>query len=98
MFKRYILASTFIVAVGVASLGFSNKAMAWHDCGRDYVAAYPYAYPAYASYGSGWGPRVAYYPAAIPVRSYPVYYGRDYDRHHHHDHHHHNGVSVSFGF
>jgi hypothetical protein len=39
---------------------------------------------------------VAYYPP-VPVRSYPVYYGRNYDRHHHHGHRN-NGVTISFGF
>ena len=97
MFKRGLLAVTFIAALGAASLGVGSKAMAWHDCngGYGYVAAYPYS--PYA-YGSAWGPRLAYYPAAVPVvRTYPAYYGRAYDRHRHHDHYH-NGLTVSFGF
>jgi len=98
MVKRFVIASAFVFVVGVASLGVGSKAMAWHDCGNNYVAAYPpYAYPAYPAYGAGWGPRVAYYPAAVPVRTYPVYYGRGYDRHRHHDRHR-DGVSISFGF
>src|SRR5439155_25455313 len=83
MLKRVLLATTFIAALGGASLGMSNKASAWHDCDDDY--RYTYAYPAYASYG----PRVVYYPE-LPVRTYPVYYsgfGDDYRYSHHHDHH-----------
>jgi hypothetical protein len=95
MVKRTLLAFTFIAAVGIASLGIGNKAMAWSDCGSGpYVAAYPYSY--YATYGAGWGPRVAYYPTAVPVvRTYPAYYGHDHHRHHGH---HHDGVRISFGF
>ena len=97
MFKRGLLAVTFIAALGAASLGIGSKAMAWHDCnsGYGYVAANPYT--PYA-YGSAWGPRLAYYPTAVPVvRTYPAYYGRAYDGHRHHDHHH-DGLTVSFGF
>jgi hypothetical protein len=94
MVKRSLLAFTFIAAVGIASLGIGTKAMAWSNCGSSpYAAAYPYPY--YASYGAGWGPRVAYYPSVPVVRSYPVYYGHDHHRHHDH---HHNGVRISFGF
>ena len=96
MVKRALLAFSFLAALGVVGVG--SKAMAWNDCGgRPYVAAYQYPpYGTYATYGAGWGPQVAYYPAAVPVvRTYPVVYGRDYDRHHHH---HHDGVRISFGF
>jgi hypothetical protein len=92
MFKRALLAFVF-----VAALGAGSKAMAWSDC-YDNVDAY--RYPTYATYYTGYAPRAAYYPG-YPVRAYPVYYGRGYDRHHHrHDHHdhHHNGLSISFGF
>jgi hypothetical protein len=96
MVKRVLLVFTFIAAVGVASLGIGSKAMAWSDCGGSYATAYPYPYTSfYATYGAGWGPRIAYYPSVPVVRSYPVFYGHDH--HHHHDHHH-DGVRISFGF
>lgn len=92
MFKRILLALTFVAALGAASVGTSTKAGA-HDCGYGgygYRAAYYpgyapyYAYPAY--------PRVAYYPGSFaPV--YPVYYGGGPRHHRHHD-----GISISFGF
>jgi len=99
MLQRVFLAFTFMGALTTAGLGLTSSAAAWHGCDDDY--GYSYAYPSYASYA----PRVVYYPA-VPVRSYPVFYGRVYDGHHHryydhddhHDHHHHRGVSVSFGF
>ena len=96
MFKRTLLAFAFMAVIGAASLGVSSKAQAWHDCDDRYAAAYPYN-TYYATYGAAWAPRVAYYPA-IPVRSYPVYYSRDYDRHHHHHRDHHNGLTISLGF
>jgi hypothetical protein len=100
MVKRALLAFTFIVALGAAGLGVGSKALAWSDCNRD--VGYGYAYPTYAAGYSGdtpyvsYAPRVAYYPS-VPVRSYPVYYGRsNYGHHHHHDHH--NGLTISLGF
>ena len=98
MVKRALLAFTFVVA----GLSIGSQAMAWSDCnsGLGYGYAYPttYAvgYGGYAPY-VGYAPRVAYYPA-VPVRSYPVYYGRAYDGHRHHHHNHNNGLTVSFGF
>ncbi len=93
MFKRILLALTFVAALGAASLGTSGKALAWHDChgGYGYRTAY---YPTYAPYyGYGYAPRVTYYPGA-----YPVYY-RNFDGGHHRRHQHHDsGVSISFGF
>ena len=96
MFKRALLTTTFIGALAAASLGIGTKAMAWSDCGYGYSAGYPYT-TTYVAYGSAWAPRVAYFPP-VPVRTYPVFYGRPYDRHHHHHDHHNNGVTVSFGF
>jgi hypothetical protein len=97
MIKRALLAFTFIVA----GLGIGSRAMAWSDCnggaGYAYPTTYAVGYGGYAPYGA-FAPRVAYYPA-VPVRSYPVYYGRsNYGHHHHHDHDHHNGLTISFGF
>jgi hypothetical protein len=95
MVKRALLAFTFVVA----GLGIGSKAMAWSDCnsgvGYAYPTTYAVGYGGYSPYG-GYAPRVAYY-APVPVRSYPVYYGRpNYGHHHHHDHN--NGLTISFGF
>lgn len=91
MFKRVLLAMTFVVALGAASLGIGSKAMAYCNDGFAYTTAYPYT-STYVSYG----PRVAYYPP-VPIRSFPVVY-RPVDVHHHHHDHHHSGLSISFGF
>ena len=94
MFKRIVLALTFVAALGAASLGTSGKALAWHDChgGYGYRAAYYPTYAPYYGYGYGYAPRVAYYPQV-----YPVYY-RGFDGGHHRHHHHDSGLSISFGF
>lgn len=96
MVKRALLAFTLVAA----GLGVGSKAMAWSDCnsgvGYAYPQTYAVGYAGYAPYGASWAPRLAYYPP-VPVRSYPVYYGRAYDRHHHH-HDHNNGLTISFGF
>ncbi len=91
MFKRIMLAFTFVAALGVVGLGFSSNADAWSDCNNGYAYS-PYAYPTYAAYG----PRVVYYPT-YPVRNYPVFYGHVDGHHHHHDHHH-NGLVIGFHF
>jgi hypothetical protein len=96
VFKRALLAFTFVAALGAAGLS-ADKAMAWSDCHR---TGYPYpTYAGYADYYS-FAPRAAYYPS-YPVRSYPVFYGRANDRHHHHYNHHNHrsgGLTFSFGF
>jgi len=86
MFKRMLLAVSFIAALGVAGFATSS-ANAHGGCG--YRTAY---YPTYSSYYD-------YYPSVSYVRPvYPVYY-RGFDgHHHHHDHHHHSGVVLTFGF
>jgi hypothetical protein len=88
MFKRMLLAVSFVVALGVAGLA-SSTASAHGGCGYGgYRAAY---YPTYASvYDYGYYPTVSY---ARPV--YPVYY-RGFDGHRHH--HRHSGVTFTFGF
>jgi hypothetical protein len=93
MIKRALLAFT----LAVAGLGIGSKAMAWSDCntGAGYASPTTYAV-GYAGYPPYVAPRVAYYPP-VPVRSYPVFYGRAWDGHHHH-HDHRNGLTVSFGF
>ena len=93
MVKRGLLALTFIAALSAVGLGFGSQAKAWSDCNTGVLYPYPPYTVGYAPYVA---PRVAYYPP-VPLRTYPVYYGRAYDRHHHHDHHH-NGVTISFGF
>jgi hypothetical protein len=97
MFKRVLLAFTFVATFSVAGLGLGQKATAWHDCEDDYryTTAYPYVAAPYSAYVS-YAPRAVYYPS-YRVRSYPVFYGH-YDDHHHHHHNHHSGVSISFGF
>ena len=67
MFKRVLLAFTFVVALGAAGVGMSSKAMAY---GCDYggygyrAAYYPPVYASYRSYGYG-GP-VAYPQSLLP--------------------------------
>ena len=94
MFKRILLAFTFVAALGAAGLGMSSKALAWHDCGGGYGYG-GYGYSAYepSYYGYGYGPRTAYYPSY----RYPVYYYGNFDGGHHH-HHGHSGLSFTFGF
>lgn len=90
MFKRILLALTFVAALGAASVGTTNQAMA-HGCGYGgygYRAAY---YPGYAPYYA-YPPQVRYYPGSF-APAYPVYYGGGHRHHRHHD-----GISISFGF
>ena len=86
MFKRGLVALTFVAVLATAGLGFSSSATAFDNCNP--AVAYPY--PTVAAYP----PQVAYYPPA-PVRSYPVFYGHVDDHHHHH---HHPGLTFSIGF
>jgi len=98
MVKHAVLAFTFVAALGAASFGIGSQAKAWSDCNSGYAySSYPYTYPTYTVGYAGYAPRVAYYPA-VPVRTYPVYYGRGGDGHHHHHDHHHDGLTISFGF
>lgn len=95
MFKRSLLAVTFIGALALLSLGATP--ITAHGCDYGY-GGYGGYYPNYttAYYGAGFGPRLAYYPRVYPV--YPTYY-RGYDGgHHHHRHHDHDGIRISFGF
>jgi hypothetical protein len=61
MFKRVMLALTFIAAFSTAGIGLSNRADAWRGgwgWGRPYASYY-------------YGPRVAYYgPRVVPYRAY----------------------------
>lgn len=94
MFKRILLALTFVAALGAASVGTSSQAVA-HGCGYGgpgYRAAY---YPGYAPYYAYPAPpRVGYYPGSY-APAYPVYYGGGPRHHRHHDH---DGISITFGF
>jgi hypothetical protein len=90
MFKRMMLAVTFVAALSAASLGMSGSASA-HGCGPGYAVGY---YPSYGTYyypGSAVTLRTAYYP---PV--YPVYFRGGFVGGHHY--HHHNGITLTFGF
>ena len=103
MFKRMMLALTFIAALGAASVGTSSKAMAYGGCRHD-----GYGYGGYGGYGAAYGYRTAYYPTYYPYPFaprvavyppvYPVYYGGGGHHHRHHHNHHRDGVSISFGF
>lgn len=93
MFKRILLAVTFVAALGAASMGTSSKAIA-AGCDQGYYGYGGGYYPTYATsyYGSPYRPIVL---RSAPV--YPVYYG-GFDGHHRHHHHRHSGIVVSFGF
>jgi hypothetical protein len=94
MFRRIILALTFVTALGVGGLAMTNTADAWHRCHGGGYGGYGGYYGAY--YGGGYG----YYPYVIRSSYYPPiyygtpYYGRGYYGHHHH----HDGISFSIGF
>jgi hypothetical protein len=85
MFKRALLAFTFVAALGAASLGGSTKVLAWGGCDNGY--GYAYGYPTY--YSSYYAPRAVYYPRPLVISDH---------HHHHHDRHHHSGLTLSFGF
>jgi hypothetical protein len=90
MFKRVLVALTFVVALGAAGLGMSGKAEAGHGCGYGgYGHGYRSYYPSYYDHYD-YGSRVSYY------RSHGHRPHRHHD-HHHHDHGH-SGVYFSIGF
>lgn len=89
MFRRIMLAISFVAALGVAGFVATDSADAhgrrgWYGprgyYGANYGAYYPHMY------------RSSYYP---PAYYGPVYYGGGYGHHHCHDR---GGVSISFGF
>lgn len=91
MFKRVLLALTFVAALGVASFGITNTAEARHGChrGGGYYGAYYGRAPYY-----GYGPvvrRSYYYGPPVVYGRGPGYfrYGR-YGRH--------SGFSIAIGF
>ena len=101
MFKRIMLALTFVAVFSTAGIGFAHKAEAWRSWGG------PWGRP-YAGY---YAPRTVYYGPAVPYRAYygpryvrpyySTYYGgypvySDYYPGHYYGPR--SGVSVSFGF
>jgi hypothetical protein len=89
MLRRIILALTFVAALGVAGLGMSKTADAWHSCNRGYYGGYGgYSSAYYGGNPYDYSPR--YWPRYSTFYGAPVYYG--------HRHHHHSGVHFSFGF
>lgn len=98
MFRRVLLAVSFVAALGVAGFMATESAEA-HGCGRGY-GGYRGGYGAY--YGGGYG---GYYPGVVRTSYYPpVYYGAPvyyggYGGGCHHGHcHYPGGVSFSVGF
>lgn len=95
MFKRVLLAVTFVAALGAASLATTRFASA-HGCGYSpYGVGYGGGfYPTYATtyYGNPYRPMVL---RSAPA--YPVYYG-GYGPVHRHRAYRPGGVVVSFGF
>src|SRR5438045_1910629 len=98
MFRRIMLALTFLASFGVLGIGFTNKAEAWRSWGwgRPYGSYY-------------YGPRVSYYGprVVVPYRAYyapryvrpysTYYYGPDYSDYYYPDYYGpRSGVSVSF--
>lgn len=103
MFKRILLALTFIAAFSTVGIGLSNQAQAWRGgyYGRPYGANYaPRAayYPrAVVPYRAYYGPRVVrpYYPVAYPAA--PAYYSAPYTVGYPDYYYGGTGVSVSVG-
>jgi hypothetical protein len=102
MFKRIMLALTFVAVFSTAGIGFAHKAEAWRSWGG------PWGRP-YAGY---YAPRTVYYGPAVPYRAYygpryvrpyyssyyggyPVYSDYYYPGYYYGPR---SGVSVSFGF
>jgi hypothetical protein len=96
MFKRIMLALTFMATLGTVGVGLTQPAEAWGRWRRPWVARYygpPAYYDAYVPYRTYYyGPR--YYRMGGPYYGYPAYYydgpGYWYAPR--------GGVSVSFGF
>jgi hypothetical protein len=98
MFKRILLALTFIAAFSAVGVGLTGQAQAWRSYyyGRPYGAYYApravYYGPPVVPYRAYYPPAVVqpYYPAYYAPPSYPVYYNNYYAPP--------AGVSVSFGY
>jgi hypothetical protein len=91
MFRRMMLALTFVAALGVAGLGMSKTADAWGGCHRGgYYGGYGGYDGGYGAYYAPYGYRTSYFPRYGAY--YDGYYGY-YPRYHRH-----GGVSFSVGF
>jgi hypothetical protein len=83
MFRRILLAITFIAALGAAGLATPNTADAWR-WGRGYYAGYGGYYYGPRVYGGYVVPYRTYYPGGYVVRRsyvpryYAPYYGPSY--------------------
>lgn len=104
MFRRIVLALTFVAAFGAAGVGLASKAEA-HG-GRCGYGGYGGGYAAYNGYrGVYYGgyptfypsPYVAGYAYAPPVVFYPGG-GRRHHGHHHHRDRDRGGVTFAIGF
>jgi hypothetical protein len=90
MFKRIIIALTFITTLGAASLAVTPSAEAWRYWGRPYRAYY--------------APRAAYYGPVVPYRAYygprivRPYYTTYYAYPAYPDYYYAPGVTVSYGY
>ena len=94
MLRRIILALTFVAALGVAGLGMSNTADAWHSCHRGYYGGYGgYSSAYYGGYPYVY--RASYWPRHSTFYGPPAYYGGHYGGHGHYGH---SGVHFSIGF
>ena len=97
MFKRILLALTFVAALGVAGLGMSNSADAYGGCHRS--SYYGGGYGGYAPYGYGYGgPRHSMYYGGGYGGGYGGYHGYPSRGYYGHRGHGHSGISFSFGF
>jgi hypothetical protein len=92
MFKRIMLALTFLAAFGTLSVAVSNQADAWGRWRRPYVSYYA---PPTVTYDRGYAPYRAYYGPRVyrPYRTYYRYPGNYYRSSYYRP-----GVSVSVGF
>lgn len=100
MFKRIMLALTFMAAFSSVGVGLTNEAHAWRSWGRPY-GAYYYG-PPRGYYSGGYAPYRAYYAAPYPYYRPRVYAAYPYDYYPYPDSYYYygprSGVSVSFGF
>jgi hypothetical protein len=95
MFRRMLLAISFMAALGVAGFVATDSAEA-HGCRRGGYGGYGGYYGAYYGGGYDYYPhvyRTSYYPSVY--YGGPVYYG-GHRGHGHHGHHGHGGGGVSF--
>lgn len=94
MFRRIVLAFTFVAALGAAGVGMASKAEA-HGCGYGggYANYYGYRNVYYSGYPNAYTPYYAGY-GYQPVVVYPG--GGHRHRHHHHHDYYRGGSGVTF--